>query len=239
MPILQTVLNNHIADYGQGIFANGINRNQLYHESVLVNSNHKILKEYLIKILMWGDFDRVVGRFHGTTSQAVINGINDFESYSRIFFEILENQDLSINKKFNQFKRGRLRISNVGFAYFTKILHFYSVGNNHDQKMLILDKWLIYAWASLIIERQIQEQYLILGKILRVKDNILYVRQINGALYEKFNDTMREIADDLGLEIHRFEELIFGWDRRVENPNFNNPRFEILNVLQNNIDLIV
>lgn len=239
MPILETILINHNAGYTQGIFANNINRTQLYHDSILVGDNHTLLKEYLYKILMWGDFDRVVGRYQRTTAFDVLNNINDFETYSRNFFEILDNQELGINRKFNHFKRGRLRINNVGFAYFTKILHFYSVGNNQEERMLILDKWMIFAWASLIIERQIQEQYGILGRILRVKDNVLYVRQINGALYTTFNNTMQEIADELGLEIQRFEELIFGWDRRVANPNFNNPRFEILNVLQNHLDLMV
>jgi hypothetical protein len=239
MPILETVIINHNTGYTQGVFANDINRNQLYNDSILVSNNRGLLMEYLYRILMWGDFDRVVGRYKRTTAIDILNNINDFETYSMNFFEILENQELSITQKFNYFKRGELRIRNVGFAYFTKILHFYSVGNNQAQRMLILDKWLIFAWASLIIERQIQEQYEILGRILRVKDNVLYVRQINGTLYTQFNNTMQEIADNLGLEIQRFEELIFGWDRRVEHPNFNNPRFEILDIIQNNLNLII
>jgi hypothetical protein len=243
MPILTTVQNNLNAGYAQGVFANGLNRANIYNDALLINQNivnqDLALKRFLINTLMWGNYDIVVGRYRHTNAVNVINSIPNFNIYTTNFINNLNNLNLRISNKFSLFKvDGILRIPLVGEAYFTKFLHFYSFGNNQPVDMLILDKWAIYAWCSLIIELQIINQYHILPFLLRLANNgKFYPYPISGLLYEQYNMFFSAIAIQLNIQSNQFEELVFGWDLRQHRIGFVNPRTEMLQILNANLNL--
>jgi hypothetical protein len=240
MPILTTIQNNLNAGYAQGVFANGLNRNNIYNDALLINQNpanqQLALNNFLINTLNWGNYDVIVGRYHHTNAVNVINGIPNFNVYSTNFINNLNNLNLNVSNKFSLFKRdGILRIPLVGEAYFTKFLHFYSYGNNQPVDMLILDKWAIYAWCSLIIELNIINQYPLLPNLLRLANNgKFHPYPISGLLYQQYNILFSGIAIRLGIQTNHFEELVFGWALNQVRPGFVNPRIEILQILNAN-----
>ena len=248
MSIINSIINNRNNGYNQGVFANELTRNDLYSKAELITSNNNdpnfnyYVKDFLISTLMWGNFNVVVGRYKRVDAQSVINSIPDFNNYARFFEQNLNNQNLSINQKYSLFLRQNgLYIRTVGFAYFTKFLHFYSFGNRQNSLMLILDKWALYAWCALIIEMNLRNEFYLLPKLIRPKN--LSAKNISGELYNEYNLSIKRISIQHGIPFNSFEELMFGWDRRNQNINmqtgyiYENPRIEILNTLNNNINL--
>ena len=130
-----------------------------------------------------------------------------------------------------------MNIPFIGFAYFTKFLHFYSFGNNQPTEMLILDKWAIYAWCSLIIELRFTNQYSLLPRLLRLSKGKFNPKQINGDLYQQYNIFFSGLANRFNIQMNQFEELVFGWDLRIQQNGFVNPRIEILQILNANPNL--
>jgi hypothetical protein len=243
MAILTTVQNNLNAGYTQGNFANGLNRGNIYSDALLINNSNinqdVSLNNFLINTLMWGNFDLVVGRYHHTNAHNVINGIPNFKNYTTNFINNLNNLNNSVNYRFSLFERnGILNIPYVGYAYFTKFLHFYSFGNNQTTDMLILDKWALYAWCGLIIELNIVNQFPLLPRLLNLTANGKFnPKQINGLLYQEYNLFFSGLAARLNIPTNQLEELVFGWDLRQHRVGFVNPRFDILQTLNQNTNL--
>jgi hypothetical protein len=242
MAVIETIKTNLKNGYTQGTFANGFYRQDIYDIAKLVNpytnNSEETLKIFLTNTLMWGNFDVVVGRYKRTNAKETINSIPDFHFYTEVFLNKMNDEKITIDEKFKLFeKKGELNIKNIGFAYFTKFLHFYSFGNNQISNMLILDKWAIYAWSSLIIELNIENQYELLPKLLRVSNGKISPKNISGELYKEYNLTFLNIAKELNISSNILEELIFGWDLRQERHEFTNPRIEILKILKNKSNL--
>jgi hypothetical protein len=243
MAILTTVQNNLNAGYAQGIFANGLNRGNIYNDAVLINQPPKSqvvsLNNFLINTLMWGNFNVVVGRYRHTNAFNIINGIPNFNNYTTNFINNLNNINSSVSYRFSLFeKNGILNIPYIGYAYFTKFLHFYSFGNNQPTDMLILDKWALYAWCSLIIELKIVNQYPMLPRLLNLTATGKFnPKQINGLLYQQYNLFFSGLATQLNIPTNQLEELVFGWDLRQQKFGFVNPRIEMIQILNANSNL--
>jgi hypothetical protein len=244
MTIIQTIQKNDLNGYSQGVFANGLDRQSLYKDAQRLSELKDVgsFKIFLYNTLMWGDYNKIVGRYSKKDANQIVNQINNIDQFLSLFLKVLNDNELSISEKFQKFviEEDSLKIDHIGFAYFTKFLHFYSLGSKQKKVMLILDKWLVYSWCALIIEFKIIEDYDLLKKLLRInkKTGKLDVKSIDGDLYEKFNNTMTSISGSLNLPVSRFEELIFGWDLRKKrektNIVFTNPRYVILDILNTN-----
>jgi hypothetical protein len=244
MPILEIIKNNHEAGYNQGIFANNLTRHDVYQCAVAVNADNKnqcaSLRQFLIQTLMWGNYDTIVGRYTRTISAQVVDSIPSFTNYSEIFIRNLNDANQSIRDKFNLFNTA-LNIPKVGYAYFTKFLHFYSHGNNQAVNMLILDKWAIYAWCALIIELNHAQRLPSLRRLLRysIDDQRFTPKTVSGDLYQDYCENVTQISTSNHLAPNRFEELMFGWDLRQPRPGFTNPRTQILETLRTHSNLFL
>jgi uncharacterized membrane protein len=241
MAILTTIQNNYNAGYTQGVFANGLNRSNIYRDALSINQNplnrQILLNNFLINTLMWGNFDVVVGRYHHTNAVNVINGIPNFSNYSTNFINNLNNANISISDKYSLFlNNGLLKLPYVGYAYFTKFLHFYSFGNNQQTDMLILDKWAIYSWCSIIIELNLVNEFPLLPRLLKLRKGKFIPQSITGNLYQRYNQFFSAQSALLNMTTNEFEEQVFGWDLRQQN-GFVNPRIEILQTLYANTNL--
>jgi hypothetical protein len=241
MAIITTIQNNYNAGHTQGVFANGLNRSNIYSDALSINQNplnsQNSLNNFLINTLMWGNFDIIVGRYHHTNAINIVNGIPNFNNYTTNFINNLNNATISVSGKYSLFlNNGLLRIPYVGSAYFTKFLHFYSFGNNQQPDMLILDKWMIYAWCSLIIELNLINVFPLLPRLLRFRNGKFVPQQITGNLYQEYNQFFSAQSALLNMTTNELEEQVFGWDLRQQN-GFVNPRIEILQTLYANTNL--
>jgi hypothetical protein len=239
--LIDIILYNNLNNYDQGEFANNISRNDLYKICEDVNiENPESLKTFLINILKWGDYDTVYSKQRGKPkgSDIISNHFND--NFHKDFIELF-SESISINKIFNSFKNTnnkntnlkkdlnkRLYIKHIGPAYFTKFLHFYSYGKNILPKMLILDKWSILAWATLMIEENnndSEKNKLIKSLIYLDKKGKLNTKLTpTGKDYENFNKYIFTISNLHSIEANKFEELMFGWDLSEYKDGFINPR---------------
>ena len=227
--LIDIILYNNLNNYDQGNFANDISRKDLYKMSEdVVIDNPESLKLFLVKTLEWGDYDNVVAIPHGNPIGVKVIETAFSDKFSNNFIELF-NENKSIIEIYNSFKNKKsLDINNIGPAYFTKFLHFYSYGKNLNPKMLILDKWSILAWATLMIEENNREKEttnLINDLIKLDKKGKLITKAIaTGKEYAKFNEYIIKISKLNSIEPNKFEELMFGWDLSIYKDGFINPR---------------
>lgn len=223
------ILYNNLNNYDQGNFANDISRKDLYKMSGDITIDKpESLKIFLVKTLEWGDYDNVVAIPHGNPIGIKVIETVFSDKFSNNFIELfIKNK--TIIEIYNSFKyKNSLDINNIGPAYFTKFLHFYSYGKNLNPKMLILDKWSILAWAILMIEENNSDKEttnLINNLIKLDKKGKLITKPIaTGKEYSKFNDYIVKISKLNSIEPNKFEELMFGWDLSEYKDGFINPR---------------
>lgn len=237
MPIIDIIFQNNLT-YQQGAFANNLTRGNILDLANKINDNSQTERNtsvynFIYNTLMWGNFDLVVGRYHNVTAQNILENINDFNQYSKRFIAILDkNNPADI---FNSFKYGELKIKNVGESYFTKFMHFYSYGKNQKNKFIIIDKWIKIAWAALVFELNFNNSHEIAIQSIKRNKSKYSVSSFNVAKFLQCSQDLRTIADLHQIELSRFEELIFGWDLRVEIAGLINPRFEMMNILDQHL----
>jgi hypothetical protein len=232
--LLDIISYNNMNNYNQGEFANNISRKDLYELSKNVCLQEpEYLKIFLIKTLSWGDYDKVYAIPHGNPL-----GIDLIEStfnkdYNEKFIKLFENKPkiFEIYKAFQSKKP--LNICHIGPAYFTKFLHFYSYGKDLSPKMLILDKWSILAWATLMIEQNsiknddlIKKLIYLDSKTKKLKTKLTPI----GKEYSDFNTYIIQTANSISIEPNKFEELMFGWDLSINKNGFVNPRIHNINI---------
>jgi hypothetical protein len=182
---------------------------------------------------MWGNFDQVVGRYKRTNARTILNNIDNFSDYSHKFITILDTNNPELI--FNSFKKGELTIKCIGDSYFTKFMHFYSYGRNQSNKFIIIDKWIKLAWAALVIELNLDHSYQLALSSIKNDNNKYSVAPFNYTKFNKCSTDLRNIADTYQIELSRFEELIFGWDLRVQINSLINPRNVILQILNEHL----
>ncbi len=236
MTLIKLIKQNDENRYHQGIFANNLTRKDIYkfaRDAQFFRNDAelfpKMLRQFLIQTLNWGNFDRVVGRFkRNINSEGLITGINDFNSYSNAFIKTIEND--GIEEIFNKFNMpSDLKIDNIGFAYFTKFLHFYSYGADTPSKMLIMDKWAILAFCALMIETSHKNIELTTKLTSKVQNGFtVKYENINSKIYVYYNELIFKLSNDLSISPARFEELMFGWGIRENRYGFQNPRITII-----------
>lgn len=237
MPLID-IINQNQQTYQQGVFANNLTRGNILDFAIGINNNNQAarnisLYNFLYNTLMWGNFDDIVGRYKRVTAQTVLEEINNFNQYSTNFISILDSNNPTAI--FNSFKYGDLKIRNVGESYFTKFMHFYSYGKNQMNKFIIIDKWIKIAWVALVFELEINSSYQIaLQSISRYKGKYK-VSPFNERKFLHCLNDLKNIAEINQIELSRFEELIFGWDLRIENLGLTNPRIEMLNILDQHL----
>jgi hypothetical protein len=94
--------------------------------------------------------------------------------------------------------------------------------------MLILDKWSILAWATLMIEENNREKETtnLINDLIKLdkKGKLITKALATGKEYAKFNEYIVKISKLNSIEPNKFEELMFGWDLSVYKDGFINPR---------------
>jgi hypothetical protein len=230
--LIEIILYNNLNNYDQGNFANDISRKDLYKMSEdVVIDNPESLKIFLEKTLQWGDYDNVVAIPHGKPIGEKVIETAFSDKFSKNFIELF-NKNKTIKEIYDNFKNKKsLDIKNIGPAYFTKFLHFYSYGKNLNPKMLILDKWSILAWATLMIEENNSDKETInlIKNLIKLdkKGKLSTKTTATGKDYAKFNEYIVNISKLNSIEPNKFEELMFGWDLSVYKDGFINPRIHI------------
>jgi len=170
-------------------------------------------KENLKKIeLFYKDFENDL-------NNSLLNEANDFQN--------------SFNKIFNEVLFGRYKMNGIGYAFFTKIFQFFYEAkksiSNHDLIPIISDKWSMRSvFGYSILEgkpvtffRKINAKQGDLELKFRGYDRTYFSRYWQFVIY--FNELSTELSERyIGLTPFRLEEIFFGWQRDLNNPE--NPR---------------
>jgi hypothetical protein len=237
--LIEIIKYNYRNNYNQGEFANNISRKDLYEMSENIKKeNPEDIKFFLIKALRWGDYDKVVAKPHGNPMGDLIIETYTSKKYYENYIKLFDEEKTSIEKIYNSFKyKKTLSITNIGPAYFTKFLHFYSFGKDTKLKMLILDKWSILAWVTLMIEENKSENYEFIQKsrliYLDKKGKLTTKLNPTGKEYSQFNEYIFKIAQSNMIKPNKFEELMFGWEKDLLKNGFTNPRLHNIEICTN------
>ena len=242
MKLIDLIIHNNSTHYEQGDFANGFNRNKIYEKAKIaqLSSNnfeeYKLnLKNFLISTLDWGNFNLVVGRYHKITSNEIINRIENFDDYAKIFLKTFTSGK-SPEEIFSTFEnRGELKIKLVGYAYFTKFIHFYS--HELSQQLLIMDKWSVLTWAALLIESYGDVKENQIKKI----NSLVYInkykkianKKMTADKYKQFNAFILNLSKNANMAPDRFEEVMFGWSIDETRDLYQNPRLKTMKIIKN------
>ncbi len=144
-----------------------------------------------------------------------------------------------IEKLFNDLESDK-KIAGVGYAFFSK---FFQFAYPHSS-FIICDQWTMKAVASYLISSEQHDKLnqifsLSIGEGSQIN---IGLRSKNGSVsqsYLSFIEVFKEIANELTLVMPQFkndvrvtEEILFGWDRRIKNRLYDNPRYYYQNVLR-------
>lgn len=226
----QTILANQVLlDQFYSVIFKDFNRNIVFdsvrrYQSDLTTAN---LKLAIVAILTWGAYYESTGRKHHLIEVILVEQyITD--DYAARFYQLFASQIASITPKqaYELFdKRGALKINNINYAYFTKILYFFSP---REKGLLILDKWLALNSMKLAIDYQDEYATKWYYQLTPHSDKKNY--NYNGVCadsYQEYIDFMQRAKTKLGLEYaDQLETLLFGWRKSFNKifASYDNPR---------------
>lgn len=140
------------------------------------------------------------------------------------------------------FKGGGNFIEGVGPSYFTKLFFFMGQADqNIIMKPLIMDKWTVNAYFSLMCETEgldsIRRRFSIpsLKSILKYKTvPIRYESDIQAETYLDYIAKMNSWAKQIGVTSEKLEQFVFGIDLRKDKTP-SNPRLQLLEIAKTHI----
>jgi len=187
------------------------------------NSDCTVGSKILIT-LFWGGLHKTQN-FQSSFIREIDKNMNLIYGFEKDFF------DKGIEELFKDFESEN-KIEGVGYAFFSKFFQF-AIPNS---SFIICDQWTMKAVASYLISNK---NYLKLNEIFTLSINNknqinIGLRQKNKSVYKSyllFIEVFHEITRELTLVLNRIgndvrvaEEILFGWDRRIKNDEYDNPR---------------
>jgi hypothetical protein len=195
------------------------------------NSSYSIGSKILLTLL-WGVIDKT-RNFKISFLSAFDENMNLIYGFDKEFF------NKKIEELFEDFER-KNKIKGVGYAFFSKFFQF----AYPDSSYIICDQWTMKAVASYLMSSEQHDKLnqifsLSIGEGSQIN---IGLRSKNGSVsqsYLSFIEVFKEIANELTLVMPHFEndvrvteEILFGWDRRIKNKLYDNPRYYYQDVLR-------
>ena len=186
----------------------------------------------ILLTLFWGGLHNTLN-FEKVFLHKMEENMKLFHKYEAGFFQ------RDIEKLFNDLESDK-KIAGVGYAFFSKFFQFAYPHSSY----VICDQWTMKAVASYLISSEQHDRLnqiflLSIGKGGQIN---IGLRSKNGSVsqsYLSFIEVFKEIANELTLVMPQFkndvrvtEEILFGWDRRIKNRLYDNPRYYYQNVLR-------
>jgi len=195
------------------------------------NSNCTVGSKILLT-LFWGGLHKT------RTFESVfrVNLVDNMELISKIDDNFFIND---IKKLFTDLETDK-KIAGVGYAFFSKFFQFAKPGSSY----IICDQWTMKAVATYLISTQQYESlYQIFSLSINTRNEInIGLRSRNGSaldsylsfieVFEKLTNELSGSLPQLKNNVRKTEEILFGWDRRINRENYDNPRHYYQTVLK-------
>lgn len=219
--------NKEILDKSYNFCFNELSREKVFDYVMRYKNNPTTLNLQLAigLILSWGDYESVVSRYNKIDLSAVVKKYINDEYATRFYdFFVCKLEHLSAKECFELFL-GELKIENINYAYFTKIIYFFSSRKNG---LVILDKQL--ALNSMKLAVFYKDQYAIKWYNILTPAGDYKYNAVKSNTYQDYIDFMKRATAKLGLQfVDELETLLFGWRRQLNKQfiGYNNPRSEV------------